>query len=102
MNKFQFLGRLTKDTETRQTSNSQVTTFDIAVNRKYNKEQALADFFKITTFGKTAEFCEKYFKKGQQVLVEGRIQNKTWEDEKGFKRYGTDYIAELVYFADKV
>lgn len=100
MNKFQFLGRLTKDPEVRYTSNTQITTFDIAVNRKYNNEQANADFFKITSFGKTAEFCRKYFNKGQQVLIEGRIQNRTWENEKGNKRYGTDYIAEQVYFAD--
>lgn len=101
MNKFQFLGRLTKDPEVRYTANNtQVTVFPLAVNRKYNNEEAKADFFNITAFGKTAEFCGKYFSKGQQVLVEGRIQNKNWEDEKGNKRYGTDYIAEQVYFAD--
>ena len=50
-------------------------------------------------FGKTGEFIEKYFKKGKQVLVEGRIQNRTWED-KGQKHYATDFIAENVYFAD--
>lgn len=100
MNKFTFLGRLTKDTEVRYAGETQVTTFDIAVARKYNKEQAKVDFFKITSFGKTAEFTSKYFNKGQQVLIEGRIQNRTWEDEKGNKRYATDYIAEQVYFAD--
>ena len=100
MNKFQFMGRLTKEPEVRYTTtNMQVTTFDIAVNRRYNNEQVKADFFKITSFGKTAEFCSKYFSKGQQVLIEGRIQNRTYEDQNGQKRYTTDYIAEQVYFA---
>lgn len=101
MNKFQFMGRLTKEVETRSTTTGTVVaTFDIAVNRRYNNEQVKADFFKITAFGKTAEFVSKYFQKGRQVLVEGRVQNRTWEDEHGTKRYATDYIAEQVYFAD--
>ncbi|MEG0872960.1 MAG: single-stranded DNA-binding protein [Clostridia bacterium] len=101
MNKFEFLGRLTKEVETRVTTNGTiVATFDIAVNRRYNNEQVKADFFKITAFGKTGEFCSKYFQKGKQVLVDGRVQNRTWEDQNGAKRYATDYIAEQVYFAD--
>lgn len=103
MNKFQFLGRLTKDVEERATtSGSIIASFDIAVNRRFTDQNGdrKADFFKITAFGKTAEFVAKYFKKGKQVLVEGRIQNRTWEDDNGQKRYATDYIAEQVYFAD--
>ena len=103
MNKFQFLGRLTKEVEERATtSGSIVASFDIAVNRKFTDENGnrATDFFKIVAFGKTAEFVAKYFKKGKQVLVEGRIQNRKWEDDKGQTRYATDYIAEQVYFAD--
>lgn len=103
MNKFQFLGRLTKDPEVRQTASStQVTALTIAVNRKFVAAGAerQADFFNLTAFGKTAEFAAKYFRKGSQVLVEGRIQNKTWEDQTGTKRYGTDYIIDDMYFAD--
>lgn len=104
MNKFEFLGRLTKDPEVRYTSgnNTQVTTFTIAVNRRFVAQGAerQADFFNLTAFGKTAEFCSKYFKKGQQVLVAGRIQNRTWEDQNGQKRYTTDFIVEDTYFAD--
>lgn len=104
MNKFQFLGRLTKDPEVRYTANtnSQVTSFSLAVNRRFasaNGERQ-TDFFNLTAFGKTAEFCSKYYKKGQQVLVEGRIQNRTWEDQNGQKRYATDFIVEQAYFAD--
>lgn len=104
MNKFQFLGRLTKDPEVRYTSNNntQVTVFTLAVNRKFVAQggERQADFFNLTSFGKTAEFCAKYFKKGQQVLVEGRIQNRSWDDQSGNKRYSTDYIVEDTYFAD--
>ena len=104
MNKFQFMGRLTKDPEVRYTSgnNTQVTTFSVAVNRRFVAQggERQADFFNLTAFGKTAEFCAKYFKKGQQVLVEGRIQNRTWEDQNGQKRYATDFIVEDTYFAD--
>ena len=104
MNKFQFLGRLTKDPEVRYTANtnSQVTVFTLAVNRRYvsqNGEREV-DFFNLTSFGKTAEFCSKYYKKGQQVLVEGRVQNRTLEDQNGQKRYATDFIVEQCYFAD--
>lgn len=104
MNKFQFMGRLTKDPEVRYTSgnNTQVTTFSLAVNRRFVAQggERQADFFNLTAFGKTAEFCAKYFKKGQQVLVEGRIQNRTWDDANGQKRYATDFIVEDTYFAD--
>lgn len=103
MNKFEFLGRLTKEPEVRFTSNTntQITTFTLAVNRRYKQDgQPEADFFNLTSFGKIAEFCGKYFTKGQQVLVTGRIQNRTWEDDKGQKRYTTDFIVEDTYFAD--
>lgn len=104
MNKFQFLGRLTKDPEVRvaPATGNQVTSFSVAVNRRFaspNGERQ-TDFFNLTAFGKIGEFCSKYFKKGQQVLVEGRIQNRTWEDQTGNKRYATDFIVDDTYFAD--
>ena len=105
MNKFQFMGRLTRDPEVRTTAaatQTQVVAFSIAVNRRFpdSNGERQADFFNLTAFGKTAEFCSKYFKKGNQVLVEGRIQNRTWEDQTGQKRYFTDYIVEQAYFAE--
>lgn len=104
MNKFQFMVRLTRDPESRftQNTNTPVTTFSIAVNRRFAEAngERKADFFNLTAFGKLAEFCSKYYRKGQQVLVEGRIQNRTWEDQSGQKRYATDYIIENAYFAD--
>ena len=102
MNKFQFMGRLTRDPETRVLPNSStnVTTFSLAVNRRFadaNGERK-TDFFNVTAFGRLADFCGKYYKKGQQVLVEGRIQNRSWDDQNGQKRYVTEVIANSVEF----
>lgn len=104
MNKFQFMGRLTRDPETRvlPNTNTQVTNFSLAVNRRFADQngERKTDFFNLTAFGKLAEFCSKYYRKGQQVLVEGRIQNRSWDDQNGQKRYATDFIVENAYFAD--
>ena len=103
MNKTILMGRLTKDPDTRytQTTNTQVTSFTLAVNRRFVKEgEQQADFINIVAWSKTAEFVSKYFKKGQQVGVIGRIQTRTWDDDQGQKHYVTEVIAEEVYFAD--
>ena len=101
MNKIILMGRLTKAPETRytQTSNTQVASFTLAVNRRFSKEKE-ADFINIVAWNKTAEFVSKYFNKGQQVGVIGRIQTRTWDDEQGQKHYVTEVIAEEAYFAD--
>lgn len=104
MNKTILMGRLTRDVDVRytQTNNAMVSNFTLAVNRRFVKEgeERQADFINIVSFGKTAEFVSKYFKKGQQVGVIGRIQTRTWDDEQGQKRYVTEVVAEEVYFAD--
>ncbi|MBQ8044119.1 MAG: single-stranded DNA-binding protein [Clostridia bacterium] len=103
MNKVILMGRLTKDVEVRytQTNNTMVAQFTLAVNRRFAKEgEQQADFINIVAWSKTAEFVSKYYKKGQQVAVVGRIQTRTWEDEQGQKRYVTEVIAEETYFAD--
>ena len=98
------MGRLTKDPEIRntQTNNTMVANFSLAVNRRFVKEgeERQADFINIVAWGKTAEFCSKYFRKGQQVGVIGRIQTRTWDDDQGMKHYATEVVAEEVYFAD--
>ena len=104
MNKVILLGRLTKAPEIRysQTTNTKIALFTLAVNRRFTREgdAQTADFINIVAWGKTGEFCSKYFKKGQQVAVIGRIQTRTWEDQSGQKRYTTEVIAEETYFAD--
>ena len=103
MNKVILMGRLTRDPEVRYTQNTNtlVASFSLAVNRRFKSEgQPDADFINIVAWGKTAEFCSKYFKKGQQVGVIGRIQTRNWDDEQGQKHYVTEVIAEEAYFAD--
>jgi single-strand DNA-binding protein len=104
MNKAILMGRLTKNPEIRytQTNNIMVASFSLAVNRRFAKEgeERQADFINIVAWNKTAEFCSKYFKKGQQVGIIGRIQTRNWEDDQGQKHYVTEVVAEEVYFAD--
>ena len=103
MNKVVLLGRLTREPETRytQTSNIQVTSFTLAVNRRFTKEgEQQADFINVTAWSKTAEFVSKYFQKGQQVGVIGRLEQHEWEDKEGKKQSRLQVTAEEVYFAD--
>ena len=104
MNKVELIGRLTKDPEVRytQTNNVPVASFTLAVNRRFVKEgeERQADFINIVAWNKTAEFCNNYFRKGQQVAIVGRIQTRTWDDDQGQKHYITEVVAEEVYFAD--
>ena len=104
MNKVVLMGRLTKDPEVRytQTNNTLVASFTLAVNRRFTREgdQQTADFINCSAWAKTGEFVSKYFKKGQQVAVVGRLQVRNYDDDKGTKHYITEIIAEEVYFAD--
>ena len=104
MNKVILMGRLTRDPEVRytQTSNTLVASFSLAVNRRFVRqgEERQADFINVVAWNKTGEFVSKYFKKGQQVAVVGRLQTRTWDDDKGQKHYITEVVAEETYFAD--
>ena len=104
MNKVILMGRLTRDPEVRytQTNNTLVASFSLAVNRRFVRqgEERQADFFNIVAWSKLGEFCSKYFKKGQQVGIIGRLQTRTWDDDQGVKHYVTEVIAEEAYFAD--
>ena len=104
MNSVNLIGRLARDVEIRytQTNNTAVANFTIAVNRAYVKEgeERQADFISVVVWGKTAEFCQKYFRKGMQVGITGRIQTRNWDDDQGQKHYVTEVVAENVYFAD--
>ena len=104
MNKIISMGRLTRDPEVRytQTNNTLVASFSLAVNRRFVRqgEERQADFINIVAWSKLGEFCSKYFKKGQQVGVIGRLQTRTYDDAQGQKRYVTEVVAEEAYFAD--
>ena len=102
MNKILLKGRVSREIELRytQTNNTAVTNFTIAVNRDFIKqgEERQSDFINCVAYGKTAEFVNKYFKKGQEILVTGRLQNRNWDDQNGQKHYVTEVIVESVEF----
>ena len=102
MNKTCLIGRLSKDPELKIINdNMAVATFSLAVDRKFKKDgQPTADFINIVAWSKTAEFVSKYFHKGQQVGITGRIQTRQWKNQEGKTQYATEVVAEEVFFAD--
>ncbi|MBR0231515.1 MAG: single-stranded DNA-binding protein [Clostridia bacterium] len=103
-NKVILVGNLTADPELKTTpSGVSLTTFSIAVNRRFAKsgEQAQTDFFNITAWRQTAEFVTRFFTKGRPILVCGSLQTRTWTDNNGTKHYATDIIADEVSFVDR-
>lgn len=99
MNTVILIGRLTKDPETRYTpSQTAVTTFTLAVDRR--TAEKTADFIRITTFGKTAENCDRYLSKGLLTAVRGRIQTGSYKDKRGQTVYTTDVVADDVMFIE--
>ena len=103
-NKVVIAGNLTRDPEVRYTVDKRAwATFQVAVNYSYKNKngeyQEAADFFPVTVWGVTAENCGKYLRKGRAVLVEGRLQNRSYEAKDGSgKRYVTDIAASDVLF----
>lgn len=103
LNKVILGGRLTADPELKQTqSGIPVVSFSIAVNRRFQSKDApqQADFFNVTAWRATAEFVARYFKKGSSICIVGSIQNRSWTDQQGVKKYATDIIADEVNFVD--
>ena len=103
-NKVILVGRLTADPELKQTTTGlSVCSFSIAVNRRFSKAaegQPTADFFNIVAWRNTAEFVCRSFRKGRPILVCGQLQNRTWTDSQGAKRYATEIVADEVDFVD--
>ena len=100
LNRVILIGRLTRDPELRYTPNgTAVTSFTVAVNRKFKREEA--DFIPIVVWTKLAELCANYLSKGRLVAVEGRMQVRTYEAQDGQKRWVTEVIGDDVRFLDK-
>ena len=99
MNKITLLGNMVRDPEMRATtSGKQVASFSIAVSRRFKKGEV--DFFNCTVWEKLSETIVQYFKKGQKILIVGRLENRSWEHTDGSKRYATDVIVEEFYFVE--
>lgn len=103
MNKVILMGRLTREPEVRYSQGAEplaVARYTLAVNRRFKrKDEPEADFIPCVAFGKSGEFAEKYFRKGQMVAVTGRLQVRSW-DKDGEKRWTTEVIVEEQYFAE--
>jgi single-strand DNA-binding protein len=100
LNKAFILGRLTRDPEQRtMPSGKSISSFGVATNRIWTNQesgekQEQVEFHNIVAFGKRADICNQYLTKGQLVLIEGRIQTRSWEDQSGNKRSRTDIIVD--------
>lgn len=106
MNKVILMGRLTRDPEVRYSAGDNamaIARYSIAVDRRGrnsgNNEQT-ADFINCVAFGKSAEFAEKYLRKGTKMLVTGRIQTGSYTNKEGVKVYTTDVVVEEQEFAE--
>ena len=102
LNKVILVGRMTADPELKQTQNgTSVTSFTVAVNRKYQKDtEQTADFINCVAWKQTAEFLANHFHKGSSVCVVGSIQTRSFTTQNGEKRYATEVIADEVRFVD--
>ena len=104
MNKVILMGRLTRDPEIRyaQDNSLPVARFTLAVDRRFKRDnsQQTADFISCVAFGKTAEFTEKYLKKGTKMAVTGRIQTGSYTNKDGVKVYTTEVVVEDQEFAE--
>ncbi|MBQ9805882.1 MAG: single-stranded DNA-binding protein [Clostridia bacterium] len=107
LNKVVLCGRLTADPELKQTASGiAVVSFTLAVNRRYQSKNAdgsqaqQADFITVVAWRQTAEFINRYFRKGSALCITGSIQTRSWQDQQGQKRYTTEVVADEAMFVD--
>lgn len=98
MNKVILMGRLTRDPEIRHSQDMAIAKFTLAVDRRGKDKET--DFISCTAFGKTAEFCEKYIKKGTKIALEGRWQTGSYTNKEGTKIYTNDCIVDQCEFCE--
>ena len=106
LNKVLLIGRLTRDPESKALPSGQtVTNFGMATDRFYNdksgQRQQQTEFHNIVAFGKLADIASQYLNKGSLVLIEGRLQTRTWKDNSGNQRYRTEIVAERLQMGPK-
>jgi single-strand DNA-binding protein len=106
LNKAIIIGNLTRDPELKSLpSGIQVTSFSVATNRvwkdKNGTRQESADYHNVVVFGRQAETAAQYLRKGSSVLVEGRMQTRSWDGADGKKNYRTEVVADRVQFGPR-
>lgn len=107
VNKVILVGNLGSDPTTRYTqSGTAVANFNIATSERFNNRQGereeRTEWHRIVAWGKLAEICQQYLKKGKQVYIEGRLQTRSWEDQQGNKRYTTEVVAREMVMLGRV
>ncbi len=105
LNKAMIIGRLGQDPEVRYTqSNTAVANMSIATSERYKDSQGEwkenTEWHRVVAWGRTAEICQEYLKKGSQVYIEGPIQTRKWEDKDGQTRYTTEIKALTMTMLD--
>lgn len=103
LNKVILIGRFTRDPELCSTAQGvSKCSFSLAVERNYQTTEGerQADFISCTAWRGTAEFISKHFQKGSLICIEGSIQTRSWKDNDGNNRYGTEVVAERSYFVE--
>jgi len=106
LNKAMLIGNLTRDPEVKALpSGIKVASFSLATNRvwkdKNGVKQENVDYHNVVVFGKQADIVSQYMKKGSSILVEGRMQTRSWDDATGVKKYRTEVIADRIQFGPK-
>jgi single-strand DNA-binding protein len=107
LNKVFLIGNLTRDPESRALPSGQaVSNFGLATNRTWfdsntKEKKQQVEFHNIVAFGKLAEICNQYLKKGTMVMIEGRIQTRNWQDQSGVTKYRTEIITEKMQMGPK-
>ncbi|MGN0252367.1 MAG: single-stranded DNA-binding protein [Oliverpabstia sp.] len=104
MNKVILMGRLTRDPEVRYSAGENslaIARYTLAVDRRFKRDgEATADFINCVSFGRTAEFAEKYYRQGLKIVVSGRIQTGSYTNREGQKVYTTEVVVEEQEFAE--
>jgi single-strand DNA-binding protein len=106
LNKVIIIGRMTADPDLKNTSSgNSVTNFSVATNRywtdKQGQKQEQTEFHNVVVWGRQAEIVNQFLNKGALVMIEGRLQTRSWEGKDGTKRYTTEIVAENVQFGPK-
>lgn len=106
INKVILIGNLTRDPEMKKTQNGQeVTTFGIATNREWmtsaSGRQKSTEFHEVVAWARLAEICHRYLRKGKLVYLEGYLKTRSWEDEKGEKRFRTEVVLQDMIMLEK-
>ncbi len=106
LNKAMIIGNLTRDPEIKALpSGIKVASFSVATNRvwkdKNGVKQENVDYHNVVVFGRQAEIVGQYMKKGSSILVEGRMQTRSWDDASGVKKYRTEVVVDRMQFGPK-